>query len=74
MTNTKFNVVYREHQGNLITRGDVANACTAVAAFLSADILDEYRRGYIDALRRVGLVFGVEEVGPVPGMEGKVHK
>jgi hypothetical protein len=41
-----------------VTRTNVANALTAVSPVESP--ATDYQRGYVDALIRVGLVFGVE--------------
>ena len=50
----------REQNGGLLQRRDVANALTAIAPVDTPST--DYQRGYIAALIRVGLVFGVDLV------------
>jgi hypothetical protein len=47
-----------QDRGSLVTRSEIANTLTALAP-VNAPITD-YQRGYVDALIRVGLVYGVQ--------------
>ena len=49
-----------QDRGSLVTRNEIANSLTALSP-TDAPCTD-YQRGYMDALIRVGLLYGVELV------------
>ena len=49
-----------QDRGSLVTRNEIANSLTALSP--AGAPCTDYQRGYMDALIRVGLLYGVEPV------------